>query len=47
MFALGYFAKTYFTGSYFPPNSESIFTPSDSEYHSVLFMVNIGRMMNR
>lgn len=47
MFASGYFAKTFFTGAYFPPNSETIFTPSTVELHSVLFMVNIGRMMGK
>lgn len=44
MFAAGYFAKTYFTGSYYAPNSETIFTPAST---SVLFMVNMGRMMGR
>jgi hypothetical protein len=47
MFAAGYFAKTFFTGSYFAPNSTTIFTPTETEYHSVLFMVNVGRMMNK
>lgn len=47
MFAAGYFAKTFFTGGYFAPNSETIFTSTDTEYHSVFFMVNVGRMMNR
>lgn len=47
MFAAGYFAKTYFPGSYYAPNSETIFIPADIRPHSVLFMVNVGRMMNR
>ena len=47
MFAAGYFAKTFFPGTYYAPNSETVFTPTDTEYHSVLFMVNVGRMMGR
>ena len=47
MFAAGYFAKTYFPGSYYAPNSSTIFTPSSVEIQSVLFMVNMGRMMGR
>lgn len=50
MFPGGYFAKTMFTGSYFAPVSSESGGGGGSDNtssNSPLFIVNVGRFMNR
>jgi hypothetical protein len=47
MFAGGFFAKTFFAGTYFNPADGGTILPATDEVHIVGMLVNMGTMMGR
>lgn len=47
MFAGGFFAKSFFPGTYFAPSDGGSFPEIEDSIHSIGRLVNMGTMMGR